>query len=62
MNVILGSGGKIYSYFVTMVIVAAKDRIPKNMTKSRTRVRELSTAAYANGDYTGWFETLYAEA
>ncbi|WP_309742254.1 class I SAM-dependent methyltransferase, partial [Chamaesiphon sp. OTE_20_metabat_361] len=47
---------------VTMVIVAAKDRIPKNMTKSRTRVRELSTAAYANGDYTGWFETLYAEA
>jgi SAM-dependent methyltransferase len=39
-------------------------KIPEkeNMTKSRTRVRELSTAAYASGDYTGWFETLYAEA
>jgi SAM-dependent methyltransferase len=32
------------------------------MTKSRTRLYELSAAAYANGDYTGWFETLYAEA
>jgi 2-polyprenyl-3-methyl-5-hydroxy-6-metoxy-1,4-benzoquinol methylase len=32
------------------------------MTKSRTRVHELSAAAYASGDYTGWFETLYAEA
>ncbi len=32
------------------------------MTKSRTRLYELSDAAYANGDYTGWFETLYAEA
>jgi SAM-dependent methyltransferase len=32
------------------------------MTESRTCVRELATAAYANGDYTGWFETLYAEA
>ena len=45
-----------------MVIVAAKDRTPENMTKSRTRVWELATAAYAGGDYTGWFETLYAEA
>lgn len=32
------------------------------MTKSRNRLYELSAAAYANGDYTGWFETLYAEA
>ena len=32
------------------------------MTKSRTRLYELSAAAYANGDYTGWFEALYAEA
>jgi SAM-dependent methyltransferase len=32
------------------------------MTKSRIRLYELSAAAYANGDYTGWFETLYAEA
>jgi SAM-dependent methyltransferase len=32
------------------------------MTKSRTRLYELSAAAYDNGDYTGWFETLYAEA
>ncbi len=32
------------------------------MTRSRTRLHELSAAAYANGDYTGWFETLYAEA
>jgi SAM-dependent methyltransferase len=32
------------------------------MTKSRTRLYELSAAAYANGDYTSWFETLYAEA
>jgi SAM-dependent methyltransferase len=32
------------------------------MTKSRTRVRELSAKSYATGDYTGWFETLYAEA
>ena len=32
------------------------------MTKSRTRLYELSAAAYSNGDYTGWFETLYAEA
>jgi SAM-dependent methyltransferase len=32
------------------------------MTKSRTRLYELSAAAYTNGDYTGWFETLYAEA
>jgi SAM-dependent methyltransferase len=45
-----------------MVRVAAKDRLLENMTESRTRVRELATAAYANGDYTGWFETLYAEA
>jgi 2-polyprenyl-3-methyl-5-hydroxy-6-metoxy-1,4-benzoquinol methylase len=45
-----------------MVMVAAKDRKQEDMTKSRTRVRELATAAYANGDYTGWFETLYAEA
>jgi SAM-dependent methyltransferase len=32
------------------------------MTKPKTRLHELSAAAYANGDYTGWFETLYAEA
>ena len=32
------------------------------MTNSRSRVRELSTAAYRRSDYTGWFETLYAEA
>ena len=32
------------------------------MTNSRSRVRELSTAAYSRSDYTGWFETLYAEA
>jgi SAM-dependent methyltransferase len=32
------------------------------MTKSRTLVTEISTAAYSQGDYTGWFETLYAEA
>ncbi len=32
------------------------------MTNSRSRVRELSTAAYIRSDYTGWFETLYAEA
>jgi SAM-dependent methyltransferase len=32
------------------------------MAESRTRVYELSAEGYANGDYTGWFETLYAEA
>jgi hypothetical protein len=32
------------------------------MTKSRSRLHELSAAAYANGNYTGWFETLYVEA
>ena len=32
------------------------------MTKSRTRLYELSAAAYANSDYTGRSETLYAEA
>jgi SAM-dependent methyltransferase len=32
------------------------------MTKSRSRVYQLSTEAYAQGDYTGWFEKLYAEA
>jgi SAM-dependent methyltransferase len=32
------------------------------MTESRSRVRELSTAAYAREDYTGWFEALYLEA
>jgi SAM-dependent methyltransferase len=32
------------------------------MTKSRKRVHELSAESYATGDYTGWFETLYAEA
>ncbi|WP_373546671.1 class I SAM-dependent methyltransferase [Chamaesiphon sp.] len=32
------------------------------MTNSRSRVRELSTTAYSRSDYTGWFETLYAEA
>lgn len=26
------------------------------------RIRELVTEAYSQGDYTGWFETLYAEA
>jgi 2-polyprenyl-3-methyl-5-hydroxy-6-metoxy-1,4-benzoquinol methylase len=31
------------------------------MTKSKKRIHELSTIAYAQGDYTGWFETLYAE-
>jgi 2-polyprenyl-3-methyl-5-hydroxy-6-metoxy-1,4-benzoquinol methylase len=33
-----------------------------NMTNARSRVRELSTESYQKGDYTGWFETLYAEA
>jgi SAM-dependent methyltransferase len=33
-----------------------------NMTKSRTLVNEISTAAYDRGDYTGWFETLYDRA
>ncbi|WP_310481500.1 class I SAM-dependent methyltransferase [Chamaesiphon sp. VAR_48_metabat_403] len=32
------------------------------MTKSRSRVHQLFTEAYAKGDYTGWFEKLYAEA
>jgi SAM-dependent methyltransferase len=32
------------------------------MTKSRSRVYQLSAEAYAHGDYTGWFEKLYAEA
>jgi 2-polyprenyl-3-methyl-5-hydroxy-6-metoxy-1,4-benzoquinol methylase len=32
------------------------------MTKSKQRVHELATIAYAQGDYTGWFEILYAEA
>jgi SAM-dependent methyltransferase len=32
------------------------------MTKSRKRIHELAATAYAQGDYTGWFETLYAEA
>jgi 2-polyprenyl-3-methyl-5-hydroxy-6-metoxy-1,4-benzoquinol methylase len=32
------------------------------MTKSRARVYELSAESYAQGDYTGWFEKLYAEA
>jgi SAM-dependent methyltransferase len=32
------------------------------MTKSRSRVYQLSAEAYAQGDYTGWFEKLYAEA
>ena len=32
------------------------------MTKSKRRIHELSATAYAQGDYTGWFETLYAEA
>jgi 2-polyprenyl-3-methyl-5-hydroxy-6-metoxy-1,4-benzoquinol methylase len=34
----------------------------KLMTKSRSRVYQLSAEAYAQGDYTGWFEKLYAEA
>jgi 2-polyprenyl-3-methyl-5-hydroxy-6-metoxy-1,4-benzoquinol methylase len=34
----------------------------KLMTESRARVRELSTESYQKGDYTGWFEKLYAEA
>ncbi len=29
---------------------------------SRVNVRELSSAAYSRGDYTGWFETLYDRA
>jgi SAM-dependent methyltransferase len=33
-----------------------------NMTKSRTLVNEISTDAYDRGDYTGWFENLYAQA
>jgi SAM-dependent methyltransferase len=32
------------------------------MTKSKKRIHELSATAYAQGDYTGWFETLYVEA
>jgi SAM-dependent methyltransferase len=32
------------------------------MTNSRSRVRELSQTSYQQGDYTGWFEKLYAEA
>jgi hypothetical protein len=27
-----------------------------------SRVRELSAESYQKGDYTGWFENLYAEA
>jgi SAM-dependent methyltransferase len=33
-----------------------------SMTESRSRVYQLSTESYHKGDYTGWFETLYAEA
>jgi SAM-dependent methyltransferase len=32
------------------------------MTDIRSRVRELSAEYYQKGDYTGWFEALYAEA
>ncbi len=32
------------------------------MTESRSRVYELSSQSYQKGDYTGWFENLYAEA
>jgi SAM-dependent methyltransferase len=32
------------------------------MTESRARVRQLSQSSYQQGDYTGWFENLYAEA
>jgi SAM-dependent methyltransferase len=32
------------------------------MTESRSRVHELSQVSYQQGDYTGWFEALYAEA
>jgi SAM-dependent methyltransferase len=32
------------------------------MTESKSRVYELSQASYQQGDYTGWFEKLYAEA
>jgi 2-polyprenyl-3-methyl-5-hydroxy-6-metoxy-1,4-benzoquinol methylase len=32
------------------------------MTESRSRVHELATESYDQGDYTGWFETLYLEA
>ena len=32
------------------------------MIESRARIQQLSTASYLQGDYTGWFETLYAEA
>jgi SAM-dependent methyltransferase len=32
------------------------------MTNSRSRIRELVQASYQQGDYTGWFEALYAEA
>jgi SAM-dependent methyltransferase len=34
----------------------------KIMTKSRSRVHQLSAESYAQGDHTGWFEKLYAEA
>ena len=43
-------------------MVAAKYYLTKNMNDSRTRVRELSAQSYSQGDFTGWFETLYAEA
>jgi SAM-dependent methyltransferase len=32
------------------------------MTESRSRVHQLATTSYLQDDYTGWFETLYAEA
>jgi hypothetical protein len=32
------------------------------MTESRARAAELSQKYYQQGDYTGWFEALYAEA
>jgi SAM-dependent methyltransferase len=34
----------------------------KIMTESRARASELSQKYYQQGDYTGWFEALYAEA
>jgi SAM-dependent methyltransferase len=32
------------------------------MTNFQSRIRELLQASYQKGDYTGWFEALYAEA
>lgn len=34
----------------------------QSLSSGKLRVRELSQASYQQGDYTGWFEKLYAEA